>query len=57
VARVVAVADAFNAMIGRRPYRAPMPPSQALDQLVDGRGTQFDPDVVDAMIDVVTSRS
>jgi putative nucleotidyltransferase with HDIG domain len=57
VARVVAVADAFNAMIGRRPYRAPMPPSQALDQLVDGRGTQFDPDVVDAMIEVVTSRS
>jgi HD-GYP domain-containing protein (c-di-GMP phosphodiesterase class II) len=57
VARVVAVADAFNAMIGRRPYRPPMPPSQALDQLVKGRGEQFDPDVVDAMIDVVTNRS
>ncbi|GAC1544153.1 MAG: hypothetical protein NVS2B17_24840 [Candidatus Velthaea sp.] len=55
-ARIVAVADAFNAMIGRRPYRPPMAPSLALEQLVLGRSTQFDPDVVDAMIDVVTCR-
>jgi putative nucleotidyltransferase with HDIG domain len=57
VARVVSVADAFNAMIGRRPYRPPMAPSLALEQLVRGRGEQFDPDVVDAMIDVVTNRA
>jgi putative nucleotidyltransferase with HDIG domain len=57
VARIVSVADAFNAMIGRRPYRPPMAPSLALEQLVEGRGTQFDPDVVDAMIDVVTNRA
>jgi HD-GYP domain-containing protein (c-di-GMP phosphodiesterase class II) len=57
VARVVAVADAFNAMIGRRPYRAPMAPSEALERLVEGRGNHFDPDVVDAMVDVVTSRA
>ena len=56
VARVVAVADAFNAMIGRRPYRAPLAPSEALERLVEGRGSHFDPDVVDAMIDVVASR-
>jgi len=56
VARIVAVADCFNAMIGRRPYRPPMPPSVALEQLVQGRGTQFDSDVVDAMIDLVTNR-
>lgn len=55
-ARIVAVADSFNAMIGRRPYRPPMAPSAALEQLVAGRGNQFDPDVVDAMIDVVTER-
>ncbi|HEX3468558.1 MAG TPA: HD domain-containing phosphohydrolase [Candidatus Elarobacter sp.] len=55
-ARIVAVADAFNAMIGRRPYRPPMPPSRALEQLVMGRGEQFDPDVVDAMIDIVGNR-
>ena len=57
VARIVAVADSFNAMIGRRPYRPPMAPSLAIEQLVEGRGTQFDPDVVDAMIDVVANRT
>jgi putative nucleotidyltransferase with HDIG domain len=55
-ARIVAVADSFNAMIGRRPYRPPLAPSVALEQLVEGRGSQFDPDIVDAMIDVVTKR-
>jgi putative nucleotidyltransferase with HDIG domain len=53
MARIVAVADCFNAMIGRRPYRLPMAPSRALDELVSNRGTQFDPDIVEAMIDVV----
>ncbi len=56
-ARIVAVADAFNAMIGRRPYRPPLAPSVALEQLVGGRGSQFDPEIVDAMIDVVTNRT
>jgi len=55
-ARIVAVADAFNAMIGRRPYRPPFAPSVALERLEAARGTQFDPIVVDAMIDVVTNR-
>jgi HD-GYP domain-containing protein (c-di-GMP phosphodiesterase class II) len=51
--RIVTVADAFNAMIGRRPYRLPMSPANALDQLHACRGTQFDPIVVEAMVDVV----
>ena len=55
-ARVVAVADCFNAMIGRRPYRLPMPPSVALDELLRNRGTQFDPEIVDAMVDVVLGK-
>ncbi|MFN2450605.1 MAG: HD-GYP domain-containing protein, partial [Candidatus Baltobacteraceae bacterium] len=52
-ARMVAVADAFNAMIARRPYRDPLNPMIAIDQLKRGSGTQFDPAVVDNMIDVV----
>jgi putative nucleotidyltransferase with HDIG domain len=56
-ARIVAVADAFNAMIGQRPYRAPLAPAVALEQLERHRGSQFDPIVVDAMIDVVTNRT
>jgi putative nucleotidyltransferase with HDIG domain len=57
IARIVAVADAFNAMIGRRPYRPPLAPSEALERLIAGRGDQFDPDIVDAMVDVVTKRA
>ncbi|HEV2738449.1 MAG TPA: HD domain-containing phosphohydrolase [Candidatus Elarobacter sp.] len=53
MARIVAVADSFNAMIGRRPYRLPMAPVRALEELVRGRETQFDPEVVEAMIDLV----
>lgn len=53
MARLVAVADSFNAMIGRRPYRKPMPPSIALIELGRHRGTQFDPEIVDAMIRIV----
>ncbi len=56
-ARIVAVADAFNAMIGRRPYRPPLAPAVALEQLERHRGSQFDPIIVDAMIDVVTNRT
>jgi HD-GYP domain-containing protein (c-di-GMP phosphodiesterase class II) len=51
--RIVTVADAFNAMIGRRPYRLPMSPGNALDRLFEDRGKQFDPIVVEAMVSVV----
>jgi HD-GYP domain-containing protein (c-di-GMP phosphodiesterase class II) len=51
--RIVTVADAFNAMVAPRPYRPSFPPALALDELAWNRGSQFDPDVVDAMIDVV----
>ncbi len=51
--RIVTVADSFNAMIGRRPYRLPMSPSLALEQLVAHRGVQFDPAIVEAMVDIV----
>jgi len=53
IARVVSVADAFNAMVARRPYRAPLAPSVAIEELKRHRGAQFDPAIVEAMIDVV----
>jgi putative nucleotidyltransferase with HDIG domain len=52
--RIITVADCFNAMIGRRPYRPPMSPAAALDELTRGSGTQFDPVIVAAMHDVVS---
>lgn len=55
-ARIVAVADAFNAMIARRPYRPPMPPTHALEELKRNSGTQFDPAAVEAMTSVVLTK-
>jgi HD-GYP domain-containing protein (c-di-GMP phosphodiesterase class II) len=43
-------------MIGRWPYRAAMPPTQALGELERHRGTQFDPEVVEAMVQIVLGR-
>jgi len=56
-ARIVSVADSFNAMIGNRPYRQPMRPATALEELKRHAGTQFDPEVIEAMNDVLTKRS
>jgi HD-GYP domain-containing protein (c-di-GMP phosphodiesterase class II) len=53
--RIVSVADSFNAMIGRRPYRTPFSPAHAAAELQRHAGTQFDPDVVRALIDVIAA--
>ncbi|HLI95628.1 MAG TPA: HD-GYP domain-containing protein [Candidatus Baltobacteraceae bacterium] len=50
--RIVAVADAFHAMISDRPYRKAIPPRHALEILQSGRGTQWDPIVVDSMLEL-----
>jgi len=49
-ARIVACCDAFNAMTTDRSYRAALPLADALDELRAHRGTQFDPQVVDALL-------
>ncbi|TXT29622.1 MAG: putative two-component system response regulator [Rhodocyclaceae bacterium] len=49
-ARLMAVADVYDALISRRPYKDPMPHDKAIQFIMDGRGTHFDPDIVDAFI-------
>jgi diguanylate cyclase (GGDEF)-like protein len=49
-ARILAVADAYEAMIADRPYRAGMPAREAREELVHCAGTQFDPAVVEALL-------
>jgi putative nucleotidyltransferase with HDIG domain len=49
-ARIAAVVDAFDAMISDRPYRQGMAVERAIAELKCCRGTQFDPQVVDAVI-------
>ncbi|MDH5782039.1 MAG: response regulator [Dehalococcoidia bacterium] len=45
-ARILAVADAFDAMTSERPYRSAMSRKEALDEIKRGAGTQFDPVVI-----------
>jgi HD-GYP domain-containing protein (c-di-GMP phosphodiesterase class II) len=49
---VIAVCDAYRAMVSERPYRRALPPRQALKELRDGAGAQFDPGAVDAVLRV-----
>ena len=48
-ARILAVADAYDAMTSERPYRASMSPEEACAELEKAREKQFDPDVIDAL--------
>jgi diguanylate cyclase (GGDEF)-like protein len=48
-ARIILVADAFEAITADRPYRAARSPQAALAELRDNAGSQFDPDVVAAL--------
>jgi len=52
-ARLMALADVYDALICRRVYKKAMPHEEAVGIIVDGRGGHFDPDVVDAFLDVV----
>lgn len=52
-ARIVAVADAFEAMTAERPYKPAIPPEDALRALQVGAGTRWDPCVVDALVQVM----
>lgn len=51
-ARLMAVADVYDALISRRVYKAPMTHAEAVDWIVLGRGRHFDPDIVDAFLAV-----
>jgi HD-GYP domain-containing protein (c-di-GMP phosphodiesterase class II) len=51
--RVLAVADAFDAMTSLRPYRRSLSAAQAAAEIRRCAGTQFDPDVVDAFLDAL----
>jgi HD-GYP domain-containing protein (c-di-GMP phosphodiesterase class II) len=51
-ARLMAVADVYDALTSRRVYKNAMPHDEAIAIIVEGRGRHFDPDVVDAFVDI-----
>lgn len=57
MARIIQVADTFDAMTVERPYRKPATHDEAVAELRKESGTQFDPLMVDAFLDALASRA
>ena len=56
IARIIAVADAYDAMTSRRSYRDVLPAEQVRAELEKGKGTQFDPVFADVMLAIMDGR-
>ena len=52
-ARIIGVADAFDAMTTQRPYNEPLSFKKALEEFETQKEKQFDPDVVDALVRLI----
>lgn len=52
-ARIVSVADAWDAMRTNRPYRNALPKEEAIKELEENKGTQFDPKIVDVLLAIL----
>lgn len=53
-ARITFVSDAYEAMTSDRSYRNSLPPEQAFDELKKNAGTQFDPDIVKVLCELLS---
>lgn len=51
--RILAVCDSFDAMVSRRVYKDRMSVEYAVKELEQGKGTQFDPEVAQAFIELI----
>jgi putative two-component system response regulator len=51
-ARLMALADVYDALISRRVYKPPFPHQEAVAIITEGRGKHFDPDIVDAFLGI-----
>jgi putative two-component system response regulator len=51
-ARLMAIADVYDALISRRVYKAGMPHEKAVQIISEGKGTHFDPDLVEAFLEL-----
>ncbi|MDD6268881.1 MAG: HD-GYP domain-containing protein [Oscillospiraceae bacterium] len=53
LAKIISVADAYDAMTSKRPYRDVLPQEVVRDQIERGKGTQFDPEIAEIMLDMI----
>lgn len=52
IARIFAIADVFDALTSQRPYKQALPLDRSLEILIEGRGTHFDPHLLDAFLGI-----
>jgi putative two-component system response regulator len=52
-ARIITIVDAYDAMTTDRPYRAALASDEVLRRLIAGRGTQFDPEMLDVFLELI----
>lgn len=52
-ARIIAVANSYDAMISNRPYRKALTKEEALEEIISNKGTQFDPKIVDIFLKII----
>ncbi|HET6881168.1 MAG TPA: HD domain-containing phosphohydrolase [Pirellulales bacterium] len=51
-ARIVAIADNYDALVSRRPYKEPFPHEKVVSMIREGAGTQFDPKLVEIFLEI-----
>lgn len=53
MSRIIAVADAVDAMLSERSYKKTKPIDEVINELLENKGKQFDPEIVDIMVDIL----
>ncbi|MDA8064257.1 MAG: hypothetical protein M0031_01950 [Thermaerobacter sp.] len=56
-ARILAVVDAYDAVISERSYHPPRPPAEAVEHIRDQAGAHFDPEVADMFLDALAKEA
>jgi putative two-component system response regulator len=51
-ARLAAIADVYDALVSSRVYKDAIPYSEAVNIMIEGKGTQFDPILIDALVEI-----
>jgi HD-GYP domain-containing protein (c-di-GMP phosphodiesterase class II) len=56
LARIIAVVDSYDVMVNGRPYKPAMSQHEAIEELIRCAGSQFDPEIVSALVQMMAER-